>query len=90
MPGLLVEKCTSKAIVLVGRDVYSVHDDLLQGFLTFIGLYYVLDVDYPNDHSLAFSIAHRYIFSDNRVCVGMQKAFDDVWLDVSRYLYSSH
>lgn len=86
VPGILVNKASNSCIVLLGREVHSLHDEITDGFLTFIGLFYVLDVDYPSELVIALSIAHRYLFGDNRVCEEFMIQFDDAWASISSYL----
>lgn len=86
MPGLMIDK-EGKAIILLGREIFSLHDDIVEAFLTFLAMYYVLDVDYPQSYAMAFSIIHRYIFNDNRVCESVMELFDSAWEEISKYLY---
>lgn len=66
MPGLLIERPTGKSIILIGNQVFTMVDDIKNGFLAFLSLYFVLDVEYQSEYALAFTIMHRLLFLDNR------------------------
>uniref|UniRef100_A0A7M5U0S7 Uncharacterized protein n=2 Tax=Clytia hemisphaerica TaxID=252671 RepID=A0A7M5U0S7_9CNID len=66
-PGLMIDKNTKRAVVLLGRNIFCIHEHILEGFLIFVGLFYVLDQEYPTELTVALSLIHHYSFGDVRV-----------------------
>jgi len=66
LPGLMVEVKTGKAFVMYGAEILRTVDQLPMGLLCFYALFYVLNVDYPNECATFLSILQRLIFKDIR------------------------
>ena len=66
MPGLMIDKLSMNSFILAGNKILFSCAELHIAFIGFLGLYYVLDVDYPLGFVIPFSILHRIIFNDNR------------------------
>ena len=70
-PGCMVEKQTESFIVLIGKKISSIHEDVLLGFLAFLGLFYLFDAEYPKEYAVAFSIMHQHVLRDKKMCPGI-------------------
>ena len=85
MPGLIIQKSSGKSFVLSGaRILFPTTVEL--GFLSYLGMHYVLDVEYPEGLALPFSILHRVLFNDNRVVDTHIELYNSAWDSFSSYL----
>ena len=75
-----ISKCSTdgRPRFIIDKEFFSTYPDIMEAFLTFIGMYYMLDVDYPTEYAMAFSIIHNYTFGDNCVCKEIHYDFDKV------------
>ena len=55
---------TNNHLVLLGEETYSNHESLIDAFLVFLSLCHLLDMDYPENYILAFTILQHFIFRD--------------------------
>ena len=86
MPGLIIERNSGKAFVLVGTKIMISSETVEYGFLAFLGIHYMLDVEYAEQLSLPFSILHRVLFHDNRVVDTHIDSYNSAWDAFSSYL----
>ena len=63
----MIDKNTKRAVLVLGRNVFCIHEHILEGFLVFIGLFYVLDQEYPSELTAALSLIHYCSLGDVRV-----------------------
>jgi hypothetical protein len=52
--------------LIIGRKIVSVVErkHLGEAVLAYLGLYYLLDLDYPASHELGFTLLHYLFFED--------------------------
>ena len=66
--------------MLLGSKIILSTVDTNVGFVAFLGMFYVMDVDYPQDIALFLSVMHRILFLDNRVNQSILEHYDTVWV----------
>ena len=86
MPSIFVHKNSGKSFLFVVNKYVTQTNKTNIAFLAFIGMFYMLDVEYPSCHVIALSIFHRICHFDNRVIETEKETFSVAWEEVKIYL----
>ena len=54
-------------------------DDIMEAFITYMSLYYLMDVDYPQSQEVSLTIMQYIIFHDKKTPPDVMKALDMSW-----------
>ena len=84
---LILANGNQDVILFCGRHMVCQRpsEDLMMIFIAYLGLYYMLDVDYPGSHELSFTVMQYILFKDKKTPPDLVKAVDAVWGDYCKF-----
>ncbi len=83
---------TSEVLLVAGKIIVSrlERTKIDEALLALIGLFYLLDVDYPPEHELSLTILHYLVFGDKAVPSALVKPFNAVLADYTKFKNASY
>lgn len=68
---------TTAYIICNGSILVTIQlDKVMEAALAFIGMFYVLDIDYPPSHELGLTVLHSFMFGDKSTPAELLTPFD--------------
>ncbi|XP_028417701.1 uncharacterized protein LOC114544956 [Dendronephthya gigantea] len=89
IPLLCLDK-TSAYLVCQGTLIFTVElRNIMQAVLALIGLFYLIDVDYPKSHELGLTMLHSLLFHDMNTPADLYNSFESAKEDYLKFKQNS-
>lgn len=81
---------TTAYIICKGSIMVTIElDKVMEAALAFIGMFYVLDIDYPPSHELGLSVLHNFIFGDKSTPAELLSPFNTAIEEYTKFKNSA-